>query len=212
MKQIIFLAVFMYGSFTSQDVTAQPKQPAKTATAAKKETKYYIDIHYLGAGKVTAKDVAAAHSKDLAVEKKYGVRFLKYWLDELRGDVYCLSSSTGPSQINKTHAAAHGLLPDEIFTVTAGVPSVEDASKSFYLDMHELIPGKVTASDVEAAHKKDLALQHRHGVNFLNYWVDEKRGTVLCLSQASDSSAVIKTHEQAHGLLPLWVRKVVQGQ
>ena len=45
-----------------------------------------------GAGKVTAKDVEAAHQKDLAVEKKYGVTILKYWFDEAKGDVYCLSS------------------------------------------------------------------------------------------------------------------------
>jgi hypothetical protein len=29
--------------------------------------KLYLDVHHLGAGKVTARDVAAAHEKDLAV-------------------------------------------------------------------------------------------------------------------------------------------------
>jgi len=35
---------------------------------------------------------------------------------------------------------------------------------------------------------------------------------VMCLSQAKDSNAVIKTHAEAHGLLPAYVLKVKQGQ
>src|SRR5206468_3857909 len=35
--------------------------------------KLYLDVHHLGAGKVTARDVAAAHEKDLAVGPKHGV-------------------------------------------------------------------------------------------------------------------------------------------
>ena len=43
--------------------------------------KLYLDVHHLGPGKVTAKDVAGAHAKDLATEAKYGVKYLNYWFD-----------------------------------------------------------------------------------------------------------------------------------
>jgi hypothetical protein len=72
--------------------------------------------------------------------------------------------------------------------------------------------GNVTAAAVAAAHQKDLAVEQKYGVNFINYWVDEKSGTVLCLSQAPDSAAVINTHREAHGLIPVSVVKVQQGQ
>ena len=72
--------------------------------------------------------------------------------------------------------------------------------------------GKITAMDVAAAHKKDLAIQQKFGVNFINYWVDEKDGTVMCLSQAKDAGSVIKTHKEAHGLIPAYVLKVKQGE
>jgi hypothetical protein len=36
----------------------------------------------MGPGKVTAKDVADAHTKDLAVQDKYGVNSTNYWVDE----------------------------------------------------------------------------------------------------------------------------------
>ncbi|MBN9383814.1 MAG: DUF4242 domain-containing protein [Chitinophagaceae bacterium] len=173
---------------------------------------YYIDVHHLGAGKVTAAAVADAHAKDLATEKKYGVEFIKYWVDEKDGDVYCLSSAPDTQSIRKTHGEAHGLLPDDIYMVKAGKESPIQEGKDFYLDVHELGAGKVTAKDVAGAHEKDLAVQSKYGVNFINYWVDEKDGRVVCLSQAPDSSAVINTHKEAHGLVPVYIEKVKQGQ
>jgi hypothetical protein len=184
----------------------------KAQTSLQDSSHLYIDVHHLGPGKVTAAAVAAAHQKDLAVEKKYNVTFIKYWVDVDKGDVYCLSSAADPQSIRSTHAEAHGLLPDEIFKVSEGQQAILKGNNNLYLDIHELGPGNVTAAAVAAAHQKDLAVQQKYGVNFINYWVDEKNGTVLCLSQAPDSNAVINTHREAHGLIPVSVVKVEQGQ
>ena len=181
-------------------------------SASAQSNHLFIDVHHLGAGKVTAKDVAGAHQKDLATEKKYGVDFQKYWVDEAKGVVYCLSSAPDSQSIRKTHGEAHGLLPDQIFEVTDGTASKLTSSKNFFLDVHELGAGNVHAPDVAAAHQKDLATEKKYGVNFINYWVDEKDGVVLCLSQAPDSSAIIKTHKEAHGLVPARVMRIKQGQ
>lgn len=168
----------------------------------------YIDVHHLGAGKVTAAAVAGAHAKDLAVEGKYGVHFLQYWVDEAGGNVYCLSSSPDTAAIRHTHAEAHGLLPDEIYQVTDGTASPANAQKNYYLDVHEF-PHPVAPADVAAAHQKDLAVESKRGVNFINYWVSGN--LVVCLSQAPDSNAVIETHREAHGLVPSKVIKVTPG-
>ena len=50
------------------EVTADNMSWAPTPGA-----KLYLDVHHLGAGKVTAKAVAAAHQKDLAVGPKHAV-------------------------------------------------------------------------------------------------------------------------------------------
>jgi Nickel responsive protein SCO4226-like len=172
----------------------------------------YIDVHYLPAGKVNFADVAAAHAKDLATENKYGAKFIKYWVDESKGVVYCLSSAPDTAAISNTHREAHGLMPQAIYKVEDGNEASAEKGKSYFLDIHQLGANKVTASDVEAAHKKDLAVQKKYGVNFINYWVDERSGTVLCLSQAKDSSNVIQTHKEAHGLVPVSIELVKQGQ
>jgi hypothetical protein len=172
----------------------------------------YIDVHYLPDGKVKYEDVAAAHAKDLATESKYGVQFIKYWVDESKGIVYCLSSAPDTAAISNTHKEAHGLMPQTIYKVEDGTEALSDKNKTFFLDIHQLGANSVTAADVEKAHQKDLAVQKKYGVNFINYWVDEKTGTVLCLSQASSASNVIQTHKEAHGLVPVSITAVKQGQ
>jgi uncharacterized protein DUF4242 len=217
MKLLFVLVACASVAATSSKLLAQTPKPQLASVAGKQQTNpasknLYIDVHHLGAGKVTAKDVAAAHQKDLAVEHKYGVSFLKYWVDEAKGDVYCLSSATDPEAIRKTHGEAHGLMPDQILEVTSGKNAALKGKNNLYLDRHELGAGNVNAKAVAEAHKKDLAVQKKYGVNLINYWVDEKNGTVMCLAQAPDSAALIKTHKEAHGLIPVSVMLVKQGQ
>lgn len=216
-QKILVITAVITAALTSLSLSlrAQTTTAAQTTPAAQTpadSNHLYIDVHHLGAGKVTAAAVAAAHQKDLATEKKYNVTFIKYWVDVNKGDVYCLSSAAAPQNIRETHAEAHGLLPDDIYKVSDGQEALLKGTNNLYLDIHELGPGNVTAAAVAAAHKKDLAVQQKYGVNFINYWVDEKNGRVLCLSQAPDSSAVINTHREAHGLIPVSVVKVEQGQ
>ena len=85
---------------------------------ASKTDRLFMDVHYLKPGSVSFADVAAAHQKDLATQDKYGVHFLKFWVDEKRGAVYCLSSATDSAHIADTHRDAHGLVADEIYSVT----------------------------------------------------------------------------------------------
>jgi len=85
-------------------------------------------------------------------------------------------------------------------------------SKALYMDVHDLGPGNVTAAAVAKAHAQDLAVEGRHGVEFLRYWVDEEHGKVYCLSKAPSAGAVIDTHREAHGLLPEVVGLVSAGE
>jgi Nickel responsive protein SCO4226-like len=195
--------------FSSKDqVRLQPMQ-SKTTTG--NET-LFLDVHDIGPGKVTFDDVMAAHQKDLATEGKYGVNFIKFWVDEEKGKVYCLASAKDSNSMIETHREAHGLVPQHVYTVTAGQEALLTDNKNLFLDVHYLGAGNVTKEVVAGAHQKDLAVEKKYGVNFINYWVDEKSGTVFCLSQAPDSNAIINTHKEAHGLLPAYVLKVRQGQ
>ena len=182
------------------------------SSKSKSQTNYYMDIHYLGAGNVKFEEVAAAHQKDLAVQKTYGVSFLKFWVDEKNGIVYCLSTAKDSASVKKTHRHAHGLMPAEILHVKAGAESSTTNNNPYFMDIHEMGAGTVTAEDVAAAHKKDLVVQKAHAVHFINYWVSEAKGKIFCLSQAPAASNIINAHKEAHGLLPTYVEPVKQGQ
>ncbi|PTY02180.1 DUF4242 domain-containing protein [Opitutaceae bacterium EW11] len=95
--------------------------------------------------------------------------------------------------------------------VVGGVETAKSGLSALYLDVHEFGPGNVSAKAVAEAHQKDLAQEAAHGVRFLNYWVDESRGEVFCLSEAPDPESVIATHRAAHGLVPKQVVKVTAG-
>ena len=186
------------------------KKVEKATDATATEKRLFLDVHDLGPGNVTFEAVADAHKKDLDTQGEFGVSFLKYWVDEQAGKVYCLAESSSEADLYKTHKKAHGLVPDNIMLVSDGAEA-SMTGKQLFLDIHHLEPGSVTAKDVAGAHEKDLAVQGKYDVNFINYWVDEKLGTVVCLSEAPDSLAVIHTHQEAHGLIPSKVERVKQG-
>jgi len=187
-------------------------QTAKLSSAGVGEVKHlFLDVHRLTPG-IKPEAVAQAHQKDLAVEKKYGADFIKYWVAPEEGLVFCLASASDSEALRKTHSEAHGLLPDNIYLVEEGTEAELTGKKNLFLDIHHLGAGKVSVKDVAAAHEKDLAVQSKYGANFINYWVNEKEGVVMCLVEAKDSTALIKTHKEAHGLLPDKIYRVSQGQ
>lgn len=174
--------------------------------------KYFIDVHILTPGGVKYADVADAHEKDLATQATYNVSFVHYWVDEEKGLVYCLSKAQSPEDVHTTHAEAHGLVPAEIHEVIAGEQAAYTGNGMLFLDIHDLGAGQVSAADVEEAHLKDLEVQVHYHVNFINYWVDETNGKVFCLSEAPSADAVVATHKHAHGLEPVEVLCVKQGE
>jgi hypothetical protein len=183
------------------------------ATSKPTQTEHlFLDVHQLEPGKVKFTEVAKAHARDLATQGKYNAQFLKYWVDEKNGTVFCLVSATDTQSIRKTHAEAHGLMPNRIYPVTSGIEEAMNGKTNLFLDIHYVGAGKVTAKDVAGAHEKDLEVQKKHGVNLINYWLNEKEGVVVCLAEAKDSSRLIETHKEAHGLLPNRVFKVKQGE
>ncbi len=217
MKKSLILLVSAMNLFVACQHFTQPssnkgKEPEAASVPARSGKQLFMDVHYLEPGKVACNDVAAAHVKDLATQGKYGVKFIKYWVDEAAGKVFCLSEAADSTQIKKTHAEAHGLVPDRVFTITEGTGAALNGHKKLYFDIHQMGPGNVTAQAVAEAHEKDLAVQDKYGVNFINYWVGEADGVVMCLAEAPDAEAMVQTHKEAHGLVPDQVGEVQQGE
>ena len=78
----------------------------------------YMDVHNLPGA--TASAVAEAHMKDLEEQGKHGVKYLRYWVDEQQGKVFCLVDAPNAEAANTVHREAHGLVADEIYEVQEG--------------------------------------------------------------------------------------------
>jgi class 3 adenylate cyclase len=78
-----------------------------------------LDIHK-NVRDTTPQDVAAAHHLDVEAQGAYGVKFLRWWFNQELGSLYCLVDAPSAKAANDVHAAAHGLLADEIIPVEAG--------------------------------------------------------------------------------------------
>jgi hypothetical protein len=69
---------------------------------------------------LTAEAVAGAHKRDLEVQDKHGVKYVKYWFNEKAGKVYCLVDAPNAEAAHAVHKEAHGLVADEIIEVQEG--------------------------------------------------------------------------------------------
>jgi len=77
----------------------------------------FMDTHTIEGG-VAAADVAAAHQADLATQGPHGVHYLRYWVDEAAGKIFCLVEAPDAEAANTVHRDAHGLVADEVYSVT----------------------------------------------------------------------------------------------
>ena len=82
-----------------------------------------MDIHELPEG-TTAEDVAKAHAKDVETQRKYGVEYRKYWVNESGRKVFCLADAPNAEAAACVHREAHGLVAEKIIEVEPDVAEV----------------------------------------------------------------------------------------
>ena len=79
----------------------------------------YMDVHSIDGG-CAVEDVAKAHVADLQTQGKYDVRYLRYWVDEQAGKIFCLVEAPSADAASTVHREAHGLVADQVFEVQEG--------------------------------------------------------------------------------------------
>jgi hypothetical protein len=65
-----------------------------------------------------------------------------------------------------------------------------------FIDVHSGFFG-ATASALQEAHERDLAIQDDEGVVFERAWLDPDLGKVFCLATGPSKEAVMRIHERA---------------
>ena len=106
----------------------------------------YMDIHEVPGG-LTREEVAKAHAADLEVQKKYGVEFHKYWINEKAGKIFCLVDAPNAEAAVHVHREAHGQLAEEIIEIQPEVAELFLGSAEANAEGAVLLPGATDARD-----------------------------------------------------------------
>jgi hypothetical protein len=81
----------------------------------------FMDVHTIEEGRVAAADVAGAHAADLQTQGEFDVKYLRYWVSEDQGKIFCLVDAPDADTASDVHRKAHGLVADEIYPVSEGI-------------------------------------------------------------------------------------------
>lgn len=65
------------------------------------------------------------------------------------------------------------------------------------MDIH--LNSDLNLEEVARMHQADLKVQHKYGVIYQRYWVNEEMGTVFCLMEGPDKESCEAVHREAHG-------------
>ena len=68
----------------------------------------YMDIHTVDSDAFSVEDVVKAHMEDLAIQEKFGVTQLKYWVNEKAKTIFCLMQGPDKEACHQVHAQSHG--------------------------------------------------------------------------------------------------------
>jgi len=68
----------------------------------------YMDIHKVESDDFTVEDVVKAHMQDLAIEERFGVTQIKYWVNEQDKTIFCLMKGPNKEACNDVHKESHG--------------------------------------------------------------------------------------------------------
>jgi hypothetical protein len=79
----------------------------------------FMDVHTLDGG-VAIDDGAKAHQADLEKQGDHDVTYLRYWVAEPEGKIFCLVEAPSAEAASTVHREAHGLVADSVFLVQEG--------------------------------------------------------------------------------------------
>lgn len=80
------------------------------------------------------------------------------------------------------------------------------------LFMHIHKVGEFSDEDIQNAHRRDLAVQKKYGVKYLQYWFSKTTGTVYYLIEGPDKESCAAAHRETMGITECQIEEVEGGK
>ena len=124
----------------------------------------YLDIHDMPGAR--PEDVAKAHQLDLKIQDRHGVNYIKYWLNEKNGKIFCMCTAPNAEAADAVHREAHNMPAARIVEVTPemaeafmGAEEVNESGAVLIPGNAELDPGTRTILFTDIVGSTDMT-QH----------------------------------------------------
>jgi len=108
----------------------------------------YMDIHTVDADDFSVEDVVKAHMEDLAIQDRYDVTQLKYWVNEDAKTLFCLMKGPDKDACHKVHKESHG-------NTACNIIEVSDNEYNLFMGIG------TDVNDLAKTHKGDLDTGYR---------------------------------------------------
>lgn len=140
-----------------------------------------MDIHTVDSDDFSVEDVVKAHMEDLAIQERFGVIQIKYWVNVDAKTLFCLMEGPNKEACNEVHKESHGNtacniieVADDEFNLFLGEgKSVNDLA---HYDSGEVDTGYRTILLLSLT---DFTGKYKHYVNEIYRLIDKHKGTSI---------------------------------
>ena len=139
-----------------------------------------MDIHTVDDPNFSVEDVVKAHMQDLAIQDRFGVTQLKYWVNEHANTIFCLMKGPNKEACNQVHVESHG-------NTACNIIEVSDNEYNLFMGIGTEV------NDLAKTHEGELDTGYRTlmQVNFLSLSGDQNELSAQVLKAIEEHDGVI---------------------
>jgi len=141
----------------------------------------YMDIHKVDSDAFTVEDVVKAHMEDLAIQAKFGVIQIKYWVNVKARTLFCLMEGPNKEACNLVHKESHGNTACNIIEVLDDEYNLFLGTGKSVNDLAHTIDGRIDTGYRSLILLKlvDLTGKYRHLFNEVKRLIEQHNGVPI---------------------------------
>jgi len=138
----------------------------------------YMDFHKLESLDISMEELAKSHAEDLAIQERYGVFELKYWVNLEAKNLFCLVQGPDKEACNEVHRQSHGNTPCNIIEVSEEEFNLYFGIGKSVNDMAHTESGEIDTGfrTIFLLSLEELSPQNAHYLKEINRLIEHHKG------------------------------------
>ncbi|MCG6912275.1 DUF4242 domain-containing protein [bacterium BMS3Abin03] len=138
----------------------------------------YMDFHKLDSSDISMEELAKAHDEDLAIQERFGVFELKYWVNVEARTLFCLVQGPDMEACNEVHKQSHGNAACNIIEVSEDEFNLYFGIGKSVNDLAHTESGEIDTGfrTILLLSHNDLSGQNDHYLKEVNRLIEHNKG------------------------------------